>query len=605
MINFIVSNFRQLWLNNAQSLFIIEPYVKSVLQQEGVINQYESVQCPPAGKITTQSFEADDAYINRKRDIYIELIAARLNNHFNSNYPYRFWAKILSLGLIRHLTLAHQLFNDCEQYFDAESHHCNILSQTSYIVPYNFEEVRQLLQNSDFGQEQLFSLYIHLFYPHRYQEIDASFELPKKSPTAKRRRTNAKTVLVELLNRLRRLSIKRVAIKLVYNSRNKSTIKLGILGAFFSRPHLEKLILRSGGKIQEIPNDAIQLCHNRAVDIERRKQLFQAEPDFDKFDHFVFHTLNYFFPIALLEDFTANVAAIKTNMAAYTSLNYLVSEAWLSSTAHSLALALMSEQGIKHIYNEHNCLFYPWAGSMTAQSAALVDVFYSLGWHDPEIPNIVKGASLFEFKIPLEKEKTYSTVLFSNVALVKLPQYSSAYSFCGKFVPEYVVYMQQFFDALSTTNKNSIIYRGPTQKHDGLLRYDKNYLLHPHLQHMQAKDTSMHTGREVMARSRLIIVDYLSTTHLESLHMNVPTVILLNPAINLLTEKYQSFFDKLITAGICQIEPLAAAEFIEQIMDDPESWWFDSETQCLKDEFMQENFAKPETAIDFYLHLLQ
>ena len=69
----------------------------------------------------------------------------------------------MSMGFIRYVTVAYNTFKILEDSFDFKKHQCNILSEKSFYTPFDFEEHRSCFQNSDLGQEQLFSIYLNTF----------------------------------------------------------------------------------------------------------------------------------------------------------------------------------------------------------------------------------------------------------------------------------------------------------------------------------------------------------------------------------------------------------------------------------------------------------
>ena len=106
-----------------------------------------------------------------------------------------------------------------------------------------------------------------------------------------------------------------------------------------------------------------------------------------------------------------------------------------------------------------------------------------------------------------------------------------------------------------------------------------------------------------MLQSRLVIVDYISTAYLESLHMNIPTVFFWDPEINHLEERFSDFFQPLIDVGICQTDPVKAAVFIQEIINNPEEWWKHERVQEKKNEWLNNNFQKPHVMIEYLLGL--
>ena len=88
-----------------------------------------------------------------------------------------------------------------------------------------------------------------------------------------------------------------------------------------------------------------------------------------------------------------------------------------------------------------------------------------------------------------------------------------------------------------------------------------------------------------LRRSRLCIHDYFGTTWLETLSMNFPTVVFwdLNRIHTLAS--VQPYLDDLRRLKILHDTPESAAEFVNEIYEDPLLWWMSSELQQAKDKF--------------------
>jgi putative transferase (TIGR04331 family) len=90
---------------------------------------------------------------------------------------------------------------------------------------------------------------------------------------------------------------------------------------------------------------------------------------------------------------------------------------------------------------------------------------------------------------------------------------------------------------------------------------------------------------EQLRRSRLCIHDYFGTSWLETLSMNFPTIVFWNQnRVHTLTS-VQSYLDDLRRVKILHDTPESAAEFINEIYEDPLLWWMSSELQQVKDKF--------------------
>ena len=93
------------------------------------------------------------------------------------------------------------------------------------------------------------------------------------------------------------------------------------------------------------------------------------------------------------------------------------------------------------------------------------------------------------------------------------------------------------------------------------------------------------TFPQQIRRSRLCVHGYYGTTWLETLSMNFPTVVFwdLNKVHTLAS--VQPYLDDLRRLKILHDTPESAAEFVNEIYEDPLLWWMSSELQQAKDKF--------------------
>lgn len=73
--------------------------------------------------------------------------------------------------------------------------------------------------------------------------------------------------------------------------------------------------------------------------------------------------------------------------------------------------------------------------------------------------------------------------------------------------------------------------------------------------------------------SRLFISPYNSTTFLETLGHNIPTIMFWNPKHSELRPNAQSYFDRLQQVGIFHVTPESAAAKVTEVWDDVQGWW--------------------------------
>ena len=266
---------------------------------------------------------------------------------------------------------------------------------------------------------------------------------------------------------------------------------------------------------------------------------------------------------------------------------------------------MAQERGIKHINNEHNCFFHPYVGSFVLHELAMSDIFVTLGWFSHHLQGLVKGASLFEFSLNKNVGKKYEILYISAPSAPKLPHLSAAWGWECENAPKQFEFVKIFFDSLSVKVKEKITYRKyPKAFLPGPMYYDKEYILCEQISTIKGFANTDEQSKIQMRQSNLTVIDYISTSYIEALVMNIPMIFFWNADAYYFNDENADFFKPLVDAKICQTDPIEAAHFIESIVDNPEKWWFSDETQKGKDEFLDKNLGQPEIMINYLLSLL-
>lgn len=587
--NFVVSMHSDAWIPGAKRLFAIDPYIYHVLEREERLSDFDKVEVAPILRTTRDEYLRAHEFVDRKYRQYIPIIVRRLDELHQTSLGEGFWRKALSLSLLRHVTFCYELFQACEVNFSPEHHDCRVLEADGFRVPFDFEEHRHLFQHTDFGQEQLFSVYCGLFYPGKFERWKGHFPVGK---------VDQETIMA--LPRWRRWFDPRRIVRRLLRFRSP---RVAITNSYFSPENLDRLVFGSRGRIQSMSLPMLTLPKSE-IRWSLRDYFVREEPDFDRFDRYVFACLRHAMPKIFIEDFPGVFSQLQSYFAGYSDLRWIVCEAWISHTLSAMALAVLKLQGVKHINNEHNYLAYPFLGNNLKYITPLVDEFVSLGWEDPSIPNLVRGASLFQW---MEKdnrcEKEHDILFICGLPQTHLPEINASYGDAGAYgAQSYLGTTQHFLARLGEKTLSKLFFRAyPSAHARHFLTWDQCFALAPYITKVKTYDDSTISGRLLMQRSRLVVVNYLSTSHLESIIADIPTIFIWNKDTYLFTEKHMGIFDALIEAGVCQTNPEDAADFVNSIKDNPEEWWRSSAVRKSRDAFLKANIGDPEAMIQYLL----
>ena len=235
---------------------------------------------------------------NRK---YVKILAKRLNHIHGTNYSEEFWNKIFSIQLLNVITLLHEFYTYAKN-FDPKKHICEILNEKSFKIFNDFNDLRKFIENSNLGQEQLFSIYINYKYSNLYAKFDYKDKDLTKGFFKRFKFDEFKQYLINKKYQIKHV-IKKIKDFNLFNLRyRKSKIEVGIMGSFFKSIYFENLKKDSSGKIQKIL--IINLPQKKNVNFEMREKISKFSADMDEFDKFFFSSLKYLLPKYLIENFS-------------------------------------------------------------------------------------------------------------------------------------------------------------------------------------------------------------------------------------------------------------------------------------------------------------
>lgn len=206
--------------------------------------------------------------------------------------------------------------------------------------------------------------------------------------------------------------------------------------------------------------------------------------------------------------------------------------------------------------------------------------FYSWGWSDANLKHIqpMPSPTLEKSKRKIKHDPTGS-ILF---ILHTLPRYS--YKMGSEPVSDnFIEYLNGSFRFIQLLNFHAFqlillrLYHFDFGWNDKMRWQDK----FPEIQIARTNE-SMH---KQLARSRLSIHAHNSTTYLETFSADYPTIIFWNSDFYELRSSAKRYFNMLESVGIYHRTPESAAEKVNEIYNDPLSWWKQSSIQEVREEF--------------------
>jgi len=226
------------------------------------------------------------------------------------------------------------------------------------------------------------------------------------------------------------------------------------------------------------------------------------------------------------------------------------------------------EQGAKLIIGQHggNYGMAKWNFSEDHQ-VGISDIYFSWGWKDVNRKKIIPVGQLKSLATVDNTEKYNRTAM---LVVMELPRYS--YMMMSSVVAgqwlDYQDDQYSFIASLPDYIQENFIVR---------LKQRKNGWQSNDLWEDKFPNISIDNGggdfHKAIKNSKIVVSTYNAATYLESISMNIPTVIFWNPEHWELREESQKFMDELEKVGIFHSSPVSAAKHIEMIWNDVEGWW--------------------------------
>ena len=222
---------------------------------------------------------------------------------------------------------------------------------------------------------------------------------------------------------------------------------------------------------------------------------------------------------------------------------------------------------------------------------AIGDQFLTWGWSDSSDKKVVPVGNIKNFHKRSAWDKSGTALLVG----MTMPRTSYTIYSVPVAAGQWQSYFEdqcRFIRALPLVLRDQILVRLYSQDfgHDQKSRWKNHF---PNI-HVEDGFTSMSS---LIKQTRIYISTYNATTYLESMFLNIPTIIFWNPKHWELRDSAIPYFEKLKSAGIFHETPEGAAHQMTTIWDDVSGWWESREVQSVRHEFCDRYTRLPEKPI--------
>jgi len=568
----ITTACQEVWPENKdQTVLFLGEWCK-IYNEKEIWQQFDSKTAPYHWD-DREKLHTDYKTIQATCEKTLVALTTQLNIMHQVNYSLRYWRILIGPWLEHFIQMLFDRWFMLRQTFDNnEKYSCSLIRRDSLpIVSNDMSEFTKLFVEDDWN-EVIYSQLIQLFWKDRVEITWVKVKNKKKSK--------------KTLNK----SIKGI-IKRAVSFSNKTFSKDD--SYFFISSYLPlKEELKLQVQLGQMPciwvnsSAPVIKCDN----IQRQWKVdIKPVNDFEKA---IQSMVPLHIPVVYLEGYRALDLATeelpwpKRPKAIFTSNSYSENDMFKAWTAKK------TEFGVPLIIGQHGggygvSLFL----STEEHQIKIANKWLSWGWGDPNKDNIVPIGIL----ITEENNVKYNPGGYALMVESITPRYSYRL-YSNPIASQWQDYFSDqklFLSKLSNSIKDKTVLRL------GTIDYDWNQVNRwqdamPGI----SIDSGAQDIKKLIQNSRICISTYNSTTYLESLVWNVPTIIFWNPKHWELSEQAQSYFDMLESVGIFHATPQSAAQQMTKVWNDVEDWWQSREVQEAREKFIDQYAVTSDDKLD-------
>jgi putative transferase (TIGR04331 family) len=251
----------------------------------------------------------------------------------------------------------------------------------------------------------------------------------------------------------------------------------------------------------------------------------------------------------------------------FTSYSYIAGEVFKAWAAMKV------EAGVPFIIGQHGGAsgIALWSFAEDHQ-LAISDAWLSWGWEDVS-NNKIKPVGNLKM---IGRRLRWDPDGYALLVEMAVPRYSY-HMFSGTVASQWLGYFDdqsRFVDAMPQNLREKLLVR--------LYSQDRGWCVKQRWQDRFPQirlDEGVKPIASLIKKSRLYISTYNATTFLESLAMNIPTIMFWNQKHWELRTSAQPYFDRLQEVGIFHETPESAAAKVVEVWDDIYNWWHQSKIQ--------------------------
>ena len=514
-----------------------------------------------------EKLKKDYKYIKTLEKKVFQDLVKSLNIYHKKDYSHRYWKIILGPWLITLLQIIFERYSNLNFFFEKYKDHKieTIILEKNHdqsFISNNFEEFSRYTLTDTWN----YFLYLDLI---NFKKFGFSV---KKNYLKFQDEEDYKSYL--------RLNYSRKNVFLSYLSNFFEKI-IGSQHLFISESYLGRLReLNLSLRFKSFPrySQGIKSFDTKIDNLFRKKSLtFDVN---NLFEEFIKENLLKFIPKSFLEDY--DLIKDKLNKTYWPkNPKVIFTSHFMQKTFQSRYVAeCIEKNNTKLIIGQHGGVYGQYLfSSMEEYELEICDKYLSWGWQNKQnkkiLPfGIIKNIKNIRYN---NKNKDLLMILRSQTKYTHRINSYSGTNQIQKYFDENVELCKKIDKEII---ENDLLIRFHARK----FGWNEEEIFKNALGKIRI-DSGYKNIFDLVSRSKLILQTYIGTGYLETLAHNIPSVIYANTNECLLNSQTLEDLEKLKKKNIFFNNRDQAAEFINEIWSDIESWWFDTSVQDARQEF--------------------
>lgn len=487
----------------------------------------------------------------------INFLSKRFNRIHNENHSTMYWKIVLGAWLRWYINIVYTRYVNLMDVIDNyEDFTTTLLSKKNHITPIDTLNFRNLSQTDEYNLQ---------IYSRIFEALGMNY--PTKSPE------NENISIYEGDNNINSVSykfLKKLVAELLHKFQDKGSIFL--VASYFDKSEILKFLVKTAGKVYPImkrmpPISPAKLCE------EKRVHLRAIEYENSVFEIVLNKLLPFDVPICYVEGYEAVKQYVKSNNPRKPSVIFS-SNSWYFEEDIKLWAANSKESGTTLIGTQHGgnygSIVYPHEVEFETD---ITDRYYTWGWEKKNCSAHVIPfyATKLSGKKIIGAHNSKQGILFVATDIFRYPLYISRHPFLLKI---YFNWQEIFMSKIAVNIRPFFRIRLHRDDRDNEMNI-RWASFAPDL-HLDTLDKPFISS---LRECRLYISDHLSTTFVEALSANKPSILFWHPESCDLNDDAIPYYEMLKSAGILYHTPEEAAEKVNSVYQDVEGWWNESEVQ--------------------------